>query len=100
MLKYPYLDNPMLTRSLFRCARTLTAAPMKSCRWMTTYYSKDHEWVSVEGDVATVGITTFAAKALGDVVYVGLPDVGDKFKSGYVCRAVLGAQSPVHFYST
>jgi hypothetical protein len=51
-------------------------------RWLSTYFSKDHEWVSVDKDVATVGITTFAAKALGDVVYVGLPDVGAKFASG------------------
>jgi len=40
------------------------------------YYSKDHEWVKVEGDTATVGITDFAQKQLGDVVYVELPAVG------------------------
>jgi len=40
------------------------------------YYSKDHEWVKVEGDQATVGITDFAQKQLGDVVYVELPEVG------------------------
>ena len=39
-------------------------------------YSKDHEWVAVDGDIATVGITTYAAQALGDVVYVDLPEVG------------------------
>lgn len=42
-------------------------------------YSKDHEWVSVEGDVATVGITDYAQEALGDVVYVELPKSGDTF---------------------
>ena len=40
------------------------------------YYSKDHEWVKVEGDAAVVGITDFAQKQLGDVVYVELPAVG------------------------
>lgn len=40
------------------------------------YYSQDHEWVKIEGDVATVGITDFAQKQLGDVVYVELPAVG------------------------
>jgi glycine cleavage system H protein len=41
-------------------------------------YSKEHEWVRVEGDVATVGITDFAAGQLGDVVFVELPEVGRK----------------------
>ncbi len=41
-------------------------------------YSKDHEWIKVEGDIATVGITDYAQHALGDVVYVDMPRVGDK----------------------
>ena len=41
-------------------------------------YSKDHEWVKVDGEVATVGITDYAQHALGDVVYVDMPRVGDK----------------------
>ena len=43
---------------------------------MTLKYSKDHEWVRVEGDVVVVGITNFAQEQLGDVVYVELPEVG------------------------
>ena len=43
------------------------------------HYSKDHEWVKVDGDVATIGITDYAQHALGDVVYIELPTVGDKF---------------------
>ena len=43
------------------------------------HYSKDHEWVRVEGDTGTVGITDHAQHALGDVVYVELPKVGDSF---------------------
>ena len=42
----------------------------------TLRYSKDHEWVRVEGDIATVGISTYAQEQLGDVVYVELPEVG------------------------
>ncbi|MGB7069950.1 MAG: glycine cleavage system protein GcvH [Pyrinomonadaceae bacterium] len=42
-------------------------------------YSKDHEWISVEGDVATIGITDWAQNSLGDVVYIDMPRVGDKF---------------------
>jgi glycine cleavage system H protein len=44
-------------------------------------YSKDHEWVSVEGDVATIGITDYAQNSLGDVVFVELPRVGEKFEA-------------------
>ena len=45
------------------------------------HYSKDHEWVAVEGDVATIGITDYAQHALGDVVYVELPSIGDTLES-------------------
>ncbi|CAN5305207.1 glycine cleavage system protein GcvH [soil metagenome] len=44
-------------------------------------YSKDHEWILVECDVATIGITDFAQHSLGDVVYVDLPRAGDTFGS-------------------
>lgn len=42
-------------------------------------YSKDHEWVKVDGDIATIGITDYAQHSLGDVVYIDLPRAGDKF---------------------
>ncbi len=42
------------------------------------HYSKDHEWVAVSGETATIGITDYAQHSLGDVVYVELPKVGDK----------------------
>ena len=42
-------------------------------------YSKDHEWLAVDGDTATIGITDYAQHSLGDVVYVELPKSGDKF---------------------
>jgi glycine cleavage system H protein len=42
------------------------------------HYTKDHEWVRVEGDTATIGVTDFAANQLGDVVFVDLPEVGRK----------------------
>ncbi|MGI8788402.1 MAG: glycine cleavage system protein GcvH [Pyrinomonadaceae bacterium] len=45
------------------------------------HYSKDHEWVAVDGDVATVGITDYAQHSLGDVVYIELPKVGDNLES-------------------
>ena len=45
------------------------------------HYSKDHEWVRVEGDSATIGITDYAQNSLGDVVYVELPKAGENFAS-------------------
>jgi len=47
---------------------------------MDLRYTTDHEWVRVEGDTATIGITTFAADQLGDVVFVELPEVGRAFE--------------------
>jgi glycine cleavage system H protein len=43
---------------------------------MTTWYTKEHEWISVDGNVGTVGITAYAAEKLGDVVFVDLPPIG------------------------
>ncbi len=44
-------------------------------------YSKDHEWVEVNGDIATIGITDYAQHSLGDVVYIDMPRVGDKLSA-------------------
>lgn len=49
---------------------------------MTTKYTKDHEWVSVDGDIATCGITTYAAEQLGDVVFVEVPAIGKAVSQG------------------
>ncbi len=46
------------------------------------YYSKEHEWVEVDGDTATVGITQYAADQLGDIVFVELPSTGAALKVG------------------
>jgi glycine cleavage system H protein len=45
------------------------------------HYSKDHEWLKLDGDTATVGITDFAQHSLGDVVYLELPKVGESFNA-------------------
>jgi glycine cleavage system H protein len=55
----------------------------ENVRMSTVRYTKDHEWISVDGDVGTVGITDYAQSQLGDVVYVELPELGSKLaKSG------------------
>jgi glycine cleavage system H protein len=55
---------------------------------MSIKYTKDHEWVAAEGDAATVGITVHAQDALGDVVFVDLPEVGKSFAQGDVAGVV------------
>jgi glycine cleavage system H protein len=45
-------------------------------------FTKDHEWVELEGDVATIGITAYAAEQLGDVVFVEVPETGKTVKAG------------------
>lgn len=49
---------------------------------MTTYYTKDHEWIAVDGDTGTVGITDYAQGQLGDITFVELPEVGAAVKQG------------------
>ena len=49
---------------------------------MTTRYTRDHEWVRLEGDVAVIGISKYAQEQLGDIVYVELPEVGKQVDQG------------------
>jgi len=51
-------------------------------------YTKDHEWVKIEGDVATIGITEFAQKELGDIVYVEVETIGETIDAGEVFGTV------------
>lgn len=56
-------------------------------------YSADHEWVSVDGDTATIGITDYAQDALGDVVFVDVPEVGASVESGATFSEVESTKS-------
>ncbi len=56
-------------------------------------YTHEHEWVALEGDVATIGITAYAAEKLGDVVYVDLPEVGTTVASGRTVGEVESTKS-------
>jgi glycine cleavage system H protein len=49
---------------------------------MSVYYTKEHEWIRVEGDTATVGITDFAQGQLGDIVFVEVPEAGRSVAKG------------------
>ena len=56
-------------------------------------YTSDHEWIRVDGEVATVGITAYAADKLGDVVFVELPDAGSRVEGGSVVGEIESTKS-------
>ena len=62
-------------------------------------YTAEHEWVALSGDVATVGITDYAADKLGDVVYVDLPAVGTTVTAGAVCGEIESTKSVGELYA-
>jgi glycine cleavage system H protein len=63
------------------------------------HYTQEHEWVSVQGTSASVGITEFAAQQLGDVVYISLPAVGASVTAGEPCGEVESVKSVSDLYS-
>ena len=62
-------------------------------------FTKDHEWVKVDGDVAVIGITDYAQKELGDVVYVELPSAGEVFKKGDACSNIESVKAVSDIYA-
>ena len=64
-----------------------------------TLFSEDHEYIRIENGIGTVGITDFAQKALGDVVYVELPKVGAKVAKGAVAGVVESVKSASEIYA-
>jgi len=62
-------------------------------------YSKDHEWLRVEGDTATIGISDYAQEQLGDVVYVDLPEIGQKFAAGAQAAVVESVKAASEIYA-
>jgi glycine cleavage system H protein len=65
---------------------------------MSLKYTEEHEWIQVEGDVATVGITHHAQDALGDVVFVELPEVGSSFEQNAVAGVVESVKAAADVY--
>ena len=57
------------------------------------YYTETHEWIRVDDGIATVGITDFAQKELGDIVYLELPDIGTKVFTGEPCGTIEAVKS-------
>ncbi|MCG8270129.1 glycine cleavage system protein GcvH [Aquamicrobium sp. NLF2-7] len=65
----------------------------------TTYYTEDHEWLRVEGDVATVGITDYAQEQLGDLVFVELPETGKSLSKGDTAVVVESVKAASDVYA-
>ena len=63
------------------------------------YYTEDHEWLRVEGNVATVGITDYAQEQLGDLVFVELPEVGRSLKKGDTAVVVESVKAASDVYA-
>src|SRR5438445_9152700 len=101
-------------RSILWCAASLcrrALPPCLSCRTATnaangegsemseTRYTDQHEWVRIDGDIATVGITKFATGQLGDVVYVELPEVGRRVGQGGEIAVVESVKAASEVYA-
>ncbi|MCK9551929.1 glycine cleavage system protein GcvH [Aquamicrobium sp.] len=65
----------------------------------TTYYTEDHEWLRVEGDVATVGITDYAQEQLGDIVFVEVPETGKSLSKGDTAVVVESVKAASDVYA-
>lgn len=66
---------------------------------MSLYYTKEHEWIRVEGDIATVGITDFAQAQLGDVVFVEVPEAGRQVSKGSEAAVVESVKAASDVYA-
>ena len=64
-----------------------------------TKYTQEHEWIRVEGDVGTIGITPYAQEQLGDVVFVELPHAGRKVAKGEACAVVESVKAASDLYA-
>ena len=62
-------------------------------------YTKDHEWLRMDGDVATIGITPYAQERLGDLVFVELPNIGAKLDKGAVAATVESVKAASEVYA-
>lgn len=66
---------------------------------MSLYFTKEHEWIKVEGDIATVGITDFAQAQLGDIVFVEVPEAGRQVTQGGEAAVVESVKAASDVYA-
>ncbi|XP_017296399.1 glycine cleavage system protein H (aminomethyl carrier), b [Kryptolebias marmoratus] len=99
--RLPQLSSPaqvsatqLLWRSCSRRTLSTTPAPNTALK-----FTEKHEWVQVEGGISTVGISSYAQEALGDVVYCGLPEVGQRFEKMEEFGALESVKAASELYS-
>src|SRR5437016_1168353 len=83
-----------------RSSRTgTTAADIRRSPMSAIRFTRDHEWVRLEGDIAVIGITDYAQEQLGDVVYVELPEIGRQVEQGKEAAVVESAKAASEVYA-
>src|ERR1700761_6069340 len=99
----PNCAGPACPSRYRRCPSfpTLTNAEIANAEgsFMTTLFTSDHEWLRIEGDVATIGVTDYAQSQLGDVVFVELPKVGRSFKKAEAAAVVESVKAASDVYA-
>ncbi len=66
---------------------------------MTVKYTKEHEWIRIDGDAATIGISTYAQEQLGEIVFVELPDVGKTLEKGAEAAVIESVKAASEIYA-
>lgn len=66
---------------------------------MTTYYSEEHEWITIEGNIGTVGITDYAQNALGDIVFIEMPEISNSYDKGDEVAVVESVKAASEIYA-
>jgi len=96
----------MTARIITLCTRVVPQITLNQCRQLSIssslfdrYFTEKHEWVSVKGDIGTVGISQHAQETLGDIVYAQPPEVGTEVSQGDECGAVESVKAASEIYS-
>src|SRR6202011_4377677 len=76
-----------------------TTAALEESLMPTLRFTKDHEWIRLDGDTAVVGITDYAQQQLGDIVYVELPEIGRRVERGKEAAVVESAKAASEVYA-
>ena len=63
------------------------------------FYTSDHEWVKIDNDIATVGITDYAQNELGDIIFIEFPDIGSEWKVGDIIATIEAVKTVADIYS-
>jgi glycine cleavage system H protein len=79
--------------------KTFNANTDRDATMSTTYYTEDHEWIAVEGEIGTIGITKHAQEQLGDIVFVELPEAGDSHEQGDEVGTVESVKAASEIYA-